>query len=49
MARLWPVATFTAAYLTGALFIAIMRGNLEFLHYIAVILILILAVWLVHR
>jgi len=47
--RLWPVAAFTSVYLVGALFIAVMRGNLEFLLYIAVMLILILAVWLVHR
>ena len=47
--RLWPVATFTSAYLTGALLIAVLRGNLEFLLYIAVMLALIVAVWLVHR
>jgi len=47
--RLWPVAIFTTAYLIGALLIAVLRGNLEFLLYIAVMLILIFGVWLVHR
>jgi hypothetical protein len=37
------------SYLTTALIIAVVRGNLEFLFYIAVMLILIGCVWSVHR
>lgn len=47
--RLWPVATFTLTYLAVALIIALARGNLEFLFYIAVMLVLIGCVWLVDR
>jgi len=47
--RIWPVATFTMAYLVIASLTAVARGNLEFLLYIAVMLVLIFAVWLVHR
>jgi hypothetical protein len=47
--RLWPVAAFTFAYLGAALILAMVRGNLEFLFYIAVMLALIAAVWTVHR
>jgi hypothetical protein len=47
--RLLPVATFTITYLTGALILALLRGNLEFLFYIAVMLTLIGAVWWVDR
>ncbi len=47
--RLWPVAAFTMTYLSASLAIAVRHGNLEFLLYIAVMLILILAVWFVHR
>lgn len=45
----WPVAAFTAAYLTLALVGAILRGNLEFLFYIAVMAVLIGVVLAVHR
>lgn len=47
--RLWPVAAFTLTYLGAALVAALLRGNLEFLFYIAVMLILIGCVWLVDR
>ncbi len=47
--QLWPVAAFTFSYLGAALIVAILRGNLEFLFYIAVMLILIGVVWVVHR
>ncbi len=47
--RLWPVATFTLTYLSAALVVALVRGNLEFLFYIAVMLVLIGCVWLVDR
>ena len=47
--RLWPVATFTLTYLGLALIMAIVRGNAEFLFYIAVMLVLIGVVWVVHR
>jgi hypothetical protein len=46
---LLPVATFTGAYLFAATLIALGKGNSEFLLYIAVMLMLVLAVWLVHR
>ncbi len=45
----WPVAVFTVGYLTVALIGAILRGNLEFLFYIAVMLVLISVVLTVHR
>jgi len=47
--RLWPVAVFTAVYTGLATQIAVTRGNVEFLLYIAVMLILLVIVWLVHR
>lgn len=47
--RLWPVASFTFAYLCAALILGLARGNLEFLFYIAVMLILIGVVWAAHR
>ncbi len=47
--RLWPVAAFTASYLLLALVSAVVRGNLEFLFYIGVMLVLIAVVWTVHR
>ncbi len=47
--RLWPVAAFTLAYLGVALIVGIVRGNFEFLFYIAVMLVLIGVVWVVHR
>jgi uncharacterized membrane protein YjdF len=43
------VAAFTLAYLGLASLFALSRGNLEFLLYIAVVLGLMPAVWLVHR
>lgn len=46
---LMPVIVFTATYLSAALVFALVRGNLEFLFYIAVMLVLIGAVWTVHR
>lgn len=46
---LWPVASFTAAYLAAATIGAFAVGNLEFVFYIAVMLLLIGVVWLVHR
>ena len=47
--RLWPVATFTLAYLVVALVMAVVVGNLEFLFYIAVVLVVIGGVWVVDR
>ena len=47
--RLWPVASFTFAYLAAALVMALTRGNAEFLFYIAVMLVLIACVYAVHR
>ena len=47
--RLWPVAAFTLTYLGVALIVGIVRGNFEFLFYIAVMLVLIGTVWVVHR
>ncbi len=47
--RLWSVVAFTLAYLVAALLIAVVRDNLEFLFYIAVMLVLMGAVWVVHR
>jgi hypothetical protein len=46
---LLPVMAFTALYIALALVLALGRGNQEFVFYIAVMLILIGAVWLVHR
>lgn len=47
--RLLPVATFTFTYIAAALALGVVRGNLEFLFYIAVMLILIGCVWWVDR
>ncbi len=47
--HLWTVAAFTLSYLGAALVVSIIRGNLEFLFYIAVMLGLMGTVWLVHR
>jgi hypothetical protein len=47
--RLWPVATFTAAYLVAATVGALGIGNQEFLFYIVVMLLLVGVVWIVHR
>lgn len=47
--RLWPVVAFTISYLGIALIGAIVRGNLEFLFYIVVMLVLIGVVWVVHH
>jgi hypothetical protein len=49
MRQLWPVATFTAAYLIAATLLAVSRGNVEFLYYIVIMLILVGVVWAVHR
>jgi hypothetical protein len=47
--KLWPVAAFTFGYLALALVMATLRGNAEFLFYIAIMLVLIGVVWAVHR
>ena len=47
--RVWPVAAFTALYLLIATVGALAIGNREFLFYIVVMVLLIGAVWLVHR
>lgn len=47
--RLLPVAAFTAAYMVASILLALSLGNLEFLYYIAVMLVLIYVVYLVHR
>ena len=47
--RLIPVAIFTFSYLIAALVLAIGRGNLEFLFYIVVMLVLIGVVYAVDR
>jgi hypothetical protein len=47
--RLIPVAIFTFSYLIAALLLAVVRGNLEFLFYIVVMLVLIGAVYAVDR
>jgi hypothetical protein len=49
MRKYWPVAAFTSAYLGAAVIGAIVRGNREFLFYIVVMLVLIVAVLAVHR
>jgi len=46
---IWPVASFTLLYMVAALSLALSRGNLEFILYIVVTLLLIVAVWRVHR
>jgi hypothetical protein len=45
----WPVAAFTAGYLLVAVIGAVLRGNQEFLFYIAVMMVLIGVVLAVHR
>jgi hypothetical protein len=47
--RLLPLTVFTVAYLIASSLVAVWRGNVEFLLYIAVMLLLILAVVIVHR
>ncbi len=47
--KLIPVVSFTLTYLLAALILALVRGNLEFLFYIGVMLVLIAVVWAVHR
>lgn len=47
--RLIPVGVFTFSYLIAALILAIARGNLEFLFYIVVMLVLIGVVYAVNR
>ena len=47
--RLWSVVAFTLVYLVAALLVAVVGDNLEFLFYIAVMLVLMGAVWVVHR
>lgn len=47
--KLVPVVAFTATYLVAALVLALARGNQEFLFYIVVMLVLMAAVWAVHR
>ncbi len=49
VAALWPVATFTLAYVTVALVFALIRGSPEFLVYIAVLIVMMGVVWAVHR
>ena len=45
----WPVAIFTVLYFLAAVVGALVKGNREFLVYIAVMLLLIGLVWKVHR
>jgi hypothetical protein len=47
--RVWPVATFTALYLAAATGGALVLGNQEFLFYIVVMVVLVGAIWIVHR
>jgi hypothetical protein len=47
--RLFPVAAFTLAYLFVALVLGVVRGNVEFLVYIGVMIVLISVVWAVNR
>ena len=42
-------AMFTGTYLLGSAIAAVLRGNTEFLLYVGVMLILVGAVWMVHR
>jgi len=44
-----PVLLVTAAYLVVALVAAVVTGNIEFVYYVAVVLVLGGAVWLAHR
>lgn len=45
----WPVGAFTLIYLAASTAGTLASGNLEFLFYIAVMLVLIGVVWAVHR
>jgi uncharacterized membrane protein YjdF len=45
----WPVALFTGAYLLAACVAATRRGNLEFLMYAGVIVLLAPLIWALHR
>lgn len=45
----WPVAVFSAAYLLGFGGVAIAKGNGEFVFYLVVMLILVGAVYAIHR
>ena len=47
--QILPVAAFTSAYIVAATFFALSLGNLEFLYYIAVMLLLVCVVYSVHR
>jgi hypothetical protein len=47
--RLWPVASFTSAYVLAAAALCLVRGNLEFLFYVAVMVVLVSAIWVLHR
>lgn len=49
MARLVPVGAFTFAYLLAAVLGAVTQGNLEFVFYIVVMLVLVAVVWTVDR
>lgn len=49
LSELWPVVAFTAAYMLAAIAVALILGNLEFLYYIVVMLILVFVVWSVHK
>jgi hypothetical protein len=46
---LWSVALFTLAYLIVALGMGIVRGNVEFLIYIAVVAIMAVVIWIVDK
>lgn len=46
---LWPVALFTAAYMLAATLGAVLTGNLEFVFYIAIMVVLVALVAAVHR
>lgn len=46
---LWPVGGFTVGYLLLAVAGAVRTGNLEFVFYIGVMVVLVAAVWMVHR
>ena len=46
---LLPVIVFTGAYILAAIALALALGNLEFLYYIVVMLLLVFVVWKVHQ
>ena len=46
---LLPVAAFTAIYIVASIALALWLGNLEFLYYIVVMLLLVFVVYSVHR